>query len=57
MWNGVTLDNLKKLIGKHVAAILVEPVQGEGGARKAPEGYLKITERYSIRKWIFANIR
>ena len=25
----------------HVAAILVEPVQGEGGARKAPAGYLK----------------
>ena len=35
------LENLKKHIGKHVAAILVEPVQGEGGARKAPVGYLK----------------
>ncbi len=35
------IESLKKVIGKHVAAILVEPVQGEGGARKAPEGYLK----------------
>ena len=36
------IESLKKVIGKHVAAILVEPVQGEGGARKAPEGYLKL---------------
>ena len=35
------IGNLKKHIGEHVAAILVEPVQGEGGARKAPAGYLK----------------
>ena len=35
------IDSLKNTIGKHVAAILVEPVQGEGGARKAPKGYLK----------------
>ena len=35
------IENFKKNIGKHVAAILVEPVQGEGGARKAPPGYLK----------------
>ena len=34
-------ESLKNKIGKHVAAILVEPVQGEGGARKAPKGYLK----------------
>ena len=36
------IESLKQAIGKHVAAILVEPVQGEGGARKAPEGYLKL---------------
>ena len=36
------IESLKEVIGKHVAAILVEPVQGEGGARKAPEGYLKL---------------
>ena len=35
------IESLKNKIGKHVAAILVEPVQGEGGARKAPKGYLK----------------
>ena len=38
------IENLKKNMGKHVAAILVEPVQGEGGARKAPEGYLKLLQ-------------
>ena len=36
------IESLKQVIGKHVAAILVEPVQGEGGARKAPAGYLKL---------------
>ena len=36
--------SLKNKIGKHVAAILVEPVQGEGGARKAPKGYLKLLQ-------------
>ena len=36
------IESLKQVIGKHVAAILIEPVQGEGGARKAPEGYLKL---------------
>ena len=35
------IESLKSKIGKYVAAILVEPVQGEGGARKAPKGYLK----------------
>ena len=38
------IESLKQVIGKHVAAILVEPVQGEGGARKAPEGYLKLLD-------------
>ena len=38
------IDSLKNKIGKHVAAILVEPVQGEGGARKAPKGYLKLLQ-------------
>ena len=42
------IESLKQVIGKHVAAILVEPVQGEGGARKAPEGYLKLL--YDIAK-------
>ena len=38
------IESLKNKIGKHVAAILVEPVQGEGGARKAPKGYLKLLQ-------------
>ncbi len=38
------IESLKNKIGKHVAAILVEPVQGEGGARKAPTGYLKLLQ-------------
>ena len=38
------IKSLKSKIGKHVAAILVEPVQGEGGARKAPKGYLKLLQ-------------
>ena len=38
------IESLKNKIGKHVAAILVEPVQGEGGARKSPKGYLKLLQ-------------
>ncbi len=38
------IKSLKNKIGNHVAAILVEPVQGEGGARKAPKGYLKLLQ-------------
>ena len=38
------IESLKQVIGNHVAAILVEPVQGEGGARKAPINYLKEVE-------------
>ena len=42
------INSLKKHIGKHVAAILVEPVQGEGGARKAPSGYLKLLKDIAL---------
>ena len=42
------IESLKNKIGKHVAAILVEPVQGEGGARKAPRGYLKLLQDIAI---------
>lgn len=35
------LDAVKALIGPTTAAILIEPVQGEGGVRAAPAGFLK----------------
>jgi acetylornithine/succinyldiaminopimelate/putrescine aminotransferase len=35
------LASVASLVGPHTGAILVEPVQGEGGVRPAPEGFLK----------------
>jgi len=35
------LDATKQAIGPHTAAILIEPVQGEGGVRVVPLGFLK----------------
>ena len=34
------LSALRGALGPHVAAIMVESVQGEGGAKRVPEGYL-----------------
>ena len=34
------LNALRDMMSEDVAAIMVEPVQGEGGARAAPDGYL-----------------
>jgi acetylornithine/N-succinyldiaminopimelate aminotransferase len=35
------LDAVKRMIGDATAAILIEPVQGEGGVRVVPNGFLK----------------
>lgn len=35
------LDGVKRLVTSRTAAILIEPVQGEGGVRVAPAGFLK----------------
>jgi ornithine--oxo-acid transaminase len=35
------IESLKKTINKNTAAILIEPIQGEGGINIPPEGYLK----------------
>ncbi|PLX37534.1 MAG: acetylornithine transaminase [Hyphomicrobiales bacterium] len=38
-------DALKAAIGPETAAILVEPVQGEGGVRPVPHGFLKLLRK------------
>ena len=35
------LDAVKKAIGPHTAGILIEPIQGEGGVRTAPQSFFK----------------
>lgn len=35
------IDSLEKAITKNTAAFLIEPIQGEGGIKMPPQGYLK----------------
>lgn len=46
-------DNVCVTHGHRIAAVLVEPIQGEGGAQMAPAGYLKaLSERCTRRDWL-----
>lgn len=47
------LDNVQKAEGPRIAAILMEPIQGESGVQPAPPGYLKgLRERCNRHGWL-----
>ncbi len=46
-------DKVCTTYGHRICAVLVEPIQGEGGAQVAPAGYLKaLRERCTRRDWL-----
>jgi acetylornithine/N-succinyldiaminopimelate aminotransferase len=47
------LEAVKRAVGPHTAAILVEPMQGEGGVRSAPEGFLRALRALADEEGIF----
>ncbi|QQQ48433.1 aspartate aminotransferase family protein [Pseudomonas syringae] len=48
-----TFDKVCTAHGHRICAVLVEPIQGEGGAQMAPAGYLKaLRERCTRRDWL-----
>ncbi|MEX3775652.1 aspartate aminotransferase family protein [Pseudomonas sp. MYb118] len=47
------LDNVQKAEGPRIAAILMEPIQGESGVQPAPPGYLQgLRERCNRHGWL-----
>ncbi len=49
------IDEIKKFINKNTAAILVEPIQGEGGINRSPKGFLiKLRDLCSENKILLA---
>lgn len=50
-----SIEDLEDKLNDKVAAILIEPIQGEGGARKAPTNYLKNIEYLAKKKWFTFN--
>jgi acetylornithine/succinyldiaminopimelate/putrescine aminotransferase len=44
------LDKMREAISEKTAAVLVEPVRGEGGIRVVPDGYLAGCANYATKK-------
>ncbi|MHA2609993.1 MAG: aspartate aminotransferase family protein [bacterium JZ-2024 1] len=45
-----SVEDLEKKMGEDVSAVIIEPIQGEGGIRLPAEGFLKAVEN-QCRKW------
>ena len=47
------LESVKRAVGPRTAAILVEPIQGEGGVKAAPEGFLRALRTLADAEGVF----